>query len=595
MENDQSLSKRIINWVQNLDHELRIILLAGIVGVIGGFGAIIFRIAIRNIYYLFQTLPKSFTPQYAIIVTILSPAIGGLIVGYIIANYANEEKGSGIPQLIGSVNLKGGFIHRKVPIAKIIASSFTIGSGGSAGREGPIAQIGGGMGSIIGTYLGLRSEERKVLVLSGVSAGVAATFNAPLGGVLFGLEVIRRDRRTFNILPLIVSSVVATSISEVVLGRNPSFIFPTNLSYQNATNIPFFVIIGIIVGLFSILWIKGFYLIEGKIEQIPISPVILPAIGGLFVGIIEVFYPQVTGVNYEAINQAFTLQLSMGLIIMLLLMKFIATILTLTTGGSGGIFAPTLFLGVMIGLILGTISHQLGFTSLPIPIFGLLGMAALFAASSRAPLTAIIMTAEMVNDFQLFIPLMFSVAIAWLISREITEDDIYIVKFRKQGINFEHTFDALDDIKVDEIMTKDIITISAKDRLEEVIRLMKQTGHTGYPVIDEKNNLVGIITEHDIDIALDSRELSDWIVSEIMTKEVITVVDNCPVSNALLILEKYQVNRFPVVDHSNRKVLVGWITRSDLLRAYRICKKESRVQSEEERLFEQVHSGELHL
>lgn len=580
-----------------LDSDIRIMILAILVGIIGGLGAILFRLMIDSVNYLLVEGPttlieKYISERFTPIVTVAAPAIGGLIVGALIFYFAREAKGHGVPEIIESVNLKKGRMRIRVPFVKIIASAVTIGSTGSAGREGPIAQIGGGFASVLSQKLKLSAEESKILVVSGVSAGIAATFNAPLGGVLFGLEVIRRDKRSFIILPLVTSSVVGTAIGEFFLGTSPAFIFPTGASYLHIINVPVFIFLGVIMGVASVIWTKGFYWMEDLLERIPTTPIILAGLGGLSIGIIELWYPEMSGISYSAIDDAFALKLSLQVVLVFAIVKFIATALTIGSGGSGGVFAPTLFIGVMLGTGLGHILDSTGYIGLSIPVIALLCMAALFAGSARAPLTAVVMTSEMVNDFQLIIPLMFAVLSAWIVSKALMNDDIYIIKLKRRGLEFSSSIDVLEDIPVSSIMIKNPDYVSSKDRLEIVIDLMKKTGHTGFPVVDN-HHLVGIITEHDVTKGVDSTKLDDWVVGDLCSKNIIAVARTCPISTVLLTMTKHNINRMPVISSKRAHHLVGWVTRSDVMNAYFAAKASKMYEDAERDLFESLQDGSV--
>ena len=586
---------KFLSYFDQWNADSRILFLAVLVGLVGGFGAVVFRGMIDFCHYILYSLPKHYFPQASALITVSVATLGGLIVGAIVYYYSSEAKGHGVPEIISAVNLNHGRMRLRVPFIKMLASAITIGTNGSAGREGPIAQIGGGFGSVISKVFELDTEDTKTLVIAGVSAGIAATFNAPMGGILFGLEIIRRDKRSVNILPLIVASVVGTAVSDYFINDPFRFEFPQSISYESLLDVPIFVIFGIIIGLVSILWTVGFYFIEDFFERLRIHPVLVTGLGGFLVGLTLLWFPGVSGVTYTPINEAFFREASwiaVGALLLLALMKMLATSFTLGSGGSGGIFAPTLFIGAMLGSAFGMILQLLGLTNLPIALFAVLGMAATFSGSSRAPLTGVIIISEMIGDFLIFIPLLFTVATAWLVSRTFYPYDIYMVKLRRRGLEFGFQGDLLENLLVRDIMAQEIITVSPKDRIEHVIELMKDTGHTGYPVV-EGDLLFGIITEHDVDHALDKEDIREWIVSEHCEKNVVSVVENCPVSTAFLKMAELGINRFPVIDSKSSHQLVGWITRSDVMRAYRVHKKIRAQEKYEEQLFDNMKQKKM--
>lgn len=588
----QDFGKSAIQYIDNLilkfnslNRTVRLSTLSIFVGIIGGLGAVLFRFMIIWSNYLFVILVEKVL-HHNVVSIILAPTLGGLVVGAMIYYIAAEAKGHGVPEIIFSVNKEAGKMRYRVPFIKILASAITIGSGGSAGREGPIAQIGGGFGSLLGQFFKLTIEERKTLVIAGVSAGISATFNAPLGGILFGIEIIRRDQKYFSAIPLVVSSVVGTTIGELFLGQNPAFIFPVSLKINNFESIPFYIIVGGLMGVLGILWVLGFYFIEDLFEKIPTSAILVAGLGGLIVGIIEVFTPEVNGISYTPIDNAFNLQFSISVLLQFIIAKFLATSASIGSGGSGGVFAPTLFIGVMGGTAFGLILHEIGYSNEIVELYALLGMAALFAASSRAPLTAIIMTSEMVNDFHLLLPLMFAVSTAWIISMVFLKNDIYVLKLLRRGVVFDTSYDVLEKELVSNVMISDPITVHSKDRIEHVVSLMKKSGHTGYPVVDEHENLVGIITEHDVNRALDSVNIKKWSVGEAKCSNLIVCHPTNNLSTVLMLMATKNVNRIPVVSKTNKNQLIGWITRSDVMKEYLRLKSEDRANLIEEKMWD---------
>ena len=344
--NLESLKSLTANF-NKLNNEMRLGILAIITGVVGGGSAVIFRELIVLVYTFMIKIPYNSSSILLPFLLIIMPMLGGMVVGYITSKVSPESKGHGIPEIIDVVATKGGNFRMRVPFAKMLASSITLGTGGSAGREGPIAQISGGFGSVLGQLLHLTPEEKKDLIISGVAAGIAATFNTPIGGILFAIEIIRRDHQSSPLLPLILSSVVGTAIGIFFLGSKPSFIFPAYVGYKSPLNIPIFVLIGMIIGLVSIIWIRGFYFIEDLFNKIPASPVLIAAFGGFLVGIIQVvlwsqnlplifWAPLGSDIGVDAIgaiNQIFAKNLGLTAVIILFILGFF---LTSITRGSGG-------------------------------------------------------------------------------------------------------------------------------------------------------------------------------------------------------------------------------------------------------------------
>ncbi len=413
--------------------------LSALIGIIGGLGAVIFRYMIYiNKILFFKTLGGNLVgiTGSALILAIL-PAIGGFIVGPTTVKVAPETRGHGVPEVMEALYLHGGRIRKRVALAKIIVSSITIGSGGSAGREGPIAQIGAASASTLGQFFNLSREDVKLLVVSGLSAGIAGTFNAPLGGALFGLEVLMRGVQVFNAIPVIFSSVIGATTASIFLGRHPAF-HPTGTMSWTPNEIPLYVLLGVIFGLLAYVWVRVFYLVEDGFRNLPIPEWMKPVVGGLFAGILMALYLGygVGGVGYEGIDKALAGKLALELLIILGTAKILATSLTIGSGGSGGIFAPSLYIGSMYGMALGILYNNL-FPHLATQpaTYALAGMASLFAGAAQAPMTVIVMVPEMSGDYSLIAPIMASASmsyvIAWLLLRG---SSIYTLKLERRGV-----------------------------------------------------------------------------------------------------------------------------------------------------------------
>ncbi|MFW9906234.1 MAG: chloride channel protein, partial [Candidatus Thorarchaeota archaeon] len=499
-----------------------------------------------------------------------------------------------------SVALKDGKMNLRVPFIKIIASATTLGSGGSAGREGPIAQIGSGFASLLGQKLNLNPRELRTLVVSGCAAGIASTFNAPIGGALFALEILMSEGGpTALFIPIIVASVVGVVVGQSLLGTNPTFTDFPPLTFHDPSLIPLFIILGLICGIGSALWIKFFYKSEDIFEQVcnklEIPDFLQPALGGFFVGLILIITFAYVGNQWETytimgrtylpMEAVFKGLLLVGpvsmvltILIILFILKALSTVFTIGAGGSGGVFAPTLFLGVMLGAIFSiVIENIIQITNVPLALFALLGMAAFFAGTGRAPLTAIIMTAEMMDDYFLTIPLMFVVAISWVTSILLEKDNIYSLKLIRRGVVLkEPLLDILETIPVEKAMTprEKLIVVDTKTRLETVLELVHTTRHGGFPVI-EQDKFLGIITLSDVQDALHSSP-KDWNVFDVLIKKeksLVCIDKEASLMHAVHIMEKMNVSRLPIVVKTQKQTaefpqLIGWLTKHDITRTY---------------------------
>ncbi|MFX1515974.1 MAG: chloride channel protein [Promethearchaeota archaeon] len=610
------------NQSKNLPPLIKLNVLAIGVGIIGGLGSWVFRLAISFIYEIFFSIPMQLLNSLGLstikwVPFLLTPIIGGIIVGFLTSKVSKETKGHGVPEVLESVALKDGKMNLRVPFIKIIASATTIGSGGSAGREGPIAQIGAGFASLIGQKLNLSPKELRTLVVSGVAAGIAATFNAPIGGSLFALEILMGEGGTTGLLiPIIVAAVVGVVTGQFLLGTDPAFIGFPALEYHEPYLIPLFVILGLICGVGSAFWIKFFYKIEdifdNIFEKFKIPDILQPAFGGLFVGLTLVITYFIASEQWEtvtimgrtylpmvAVFQGSLLQGSVLLVLLTLFLLFalkaLNTVFTIGTGGSGGVFAPTLFLGVMLGAIFGIIVDDIIIiTNVPIPLLAVLGMAAFFAGTGRAPLTAIIMTAEMTEDYFLTIPLMIAVSISWIISILLEKDNIYTLKLIRRGVVLKEPIaDILETITVVEAMTprEKLVVVDTKTRLETVMELVRTTRHEGFPVV-EQDIFIGVITLGDVQEAMYSSP-KDWNVFDVLIRKkrpLICIHKEATLMHAVHIMESKDISRLPVVEKSpSQEVkfpkLIGWITHHDVTRVYISEKALTTLQASEELIF----------
>jgi CIC family chloride channel protein len=549
-------------------------LLGAVAGIVGGLGAIVFRVTLDFNRWLFfdLLLPKISVYAYGFNwAYIVLPILGGLIIGPIIMKFAPETKGHGVPEIMEAVALKGGKIRKRVAFLKIFASSVTISSGGSAGREGPIAQIGASIGSFIGETLNLDAHEIRLLVVCGLAAGIAGTFNAPLGGALFGMEILYRGIGLFNAIPVIFASVIGAATVSSYYGTSPSFNAPASLTFTNPSELIWYLLLGLIFGVISILWVKLFYGVEDGFDKLRINSRYKFAIGAAMAGLIGVFYPTygIMGVGYEGINQALVGSFAITLLLTLGVLKMVATAFTIGSGGSGGIFAPSLYIGAMFGGALGLIFQFIapGMISQPFT-YSLAGMAALFAGAAQAPLNVIIMIPEMSNNYSLLAPIMISSVtsfmVAWLFMRG---SSIYTLKLERRGVKLKmgRSF-VLEYVTVGEIMTKNVISVRADMPLSALELLVEESHHQGFPVT-EKGRLVGMVTVNDITkVAMDNREKTQ--VKDVLTESLTVTSPDATVQTALDDMCKRNVGRLPVVDQGDPMHLVGIITRSDIVRAY---------------------------
>jgi CIC family chloride channel protein len=554
------------------------IVIAIVVGVVAGFGAIAFRWVIKSFQFLFfggGGAVLDFMGQYYII---LLPAIGGLIVGLLVHFGAREAKGHGVPEVMEAVTVRGGRIRPRVSLVKALASSICIGSGGSVGREGPIVQIGSSFGSTIGQWLRLSDDWVRTLVACGAAGGISATFNTPIGGTFFALEVIMGRFVTPRFGFVVISAVAADVISRMFLGEQASFgvVSYTMVSYWEI--IPY-ALLGVISALVAVAFTRLLYKCEDMFDLLHIPEYIKPVIGGIGVGLIGLYSYDLLGVGYGDVywvsrmstDQALMGQIALQSLIILLVLKMAATSLTLGSGGSGGIFAPSLFIGSMLGGILGTLAHML-FPSIIAPsgAYALVGMAAVFAGATRAPITAIIILFEMTMDYKIILPLMIAVVTSTVVSRSLSHETIYTLKLMRRGIDIRQLEQTspMREVTAAQAMTHNYSSVPPTMSVSKLVNELRKTGYHGLPVVDKLGNLCGVVTPSDVEAAISRGDIENLTVDDISTKSLIVAYPDEYLHDVLVKLGAQEVGRIPVVDRSNPKRLLGILQRPDIIRAY---------------------------
>jgi chloride channel protein, CIC family len=561
-------AKELIPYLQTSE-PIFLLFFSVVVGIGSGFGAIVFRWLIKSFTILFFDKGHNLLQFLGTYYVILIPTLGGIIIGPIINKFAKETKGHGVPEVMLAVSASGGRIRLRVAAIKALVSSICIGSGGSAGREGPIVQIGSALGSGLGQLFKLSEEKIRILIACGAAGGIASTFNAPLAGIFFALEVILGEYGIRFFSSVVLSSVTATVVSRHFLGDHPAFVTPA-YQFLSAWEIPFYFIFGFLAALTALLFIKLLYKCEDIFDAWKLPEYTKPAVGGLIIGLMGLYFPQIFGVGYESIELALYGNITAKIVILLVFAKILATSVTLGSGGSGGVFAPSLFIGAMLGEAFGK------FTQFLVPSIGippgacaLVGMGAVFAGAGHAPVSAIPIIYEMTGDYKIILPLMITCIISVAVVREFTKDSIYTLKLKRRGINYQNIrgMDLMERIKVSEAMFKKLITIDETTPVRDAEMMIKSTHHIGFPVIDFNGDLVGIVTHQDIDRAL-VNGIAEVPVKEIMIKDTIVCYPDESLRTALEKIGERDIGRIPVVERDNPRHLIGLITRRSILVVY---------------------------
>jgi CIC family chloride channel protein len=546
------------------------------VGISTGLGAIIFVWLIAQFRLLFFELIQTRLALWVgILAVVFIPMLGGLLAGPIIDKFAKEAKGHGVPEVMKAIALRGGRIAPQVVIIKALASAACIGSGGSAGREGPIVQIGSAIGSVVGQLFRLSDQRIRNLVACGAAAGIAAVFNAPIAGTIFAMEVILGEFTTAYFGSVVICAVAASITSRQFLGDNPAFRVPS-YTLMSPWELLFYAILGFLAAIVAWLFVTTLYWFEDLFDNWQFPSALKPAAGGLLLGILALFTPQVMGSGLEFIEQAIRGDLSVAwqFMALLVLAKILATGFTLGSGNSGGIFAPSLFMGATLGGAFGGPLHQLlpAITAQP-GAYALVGMAAVFAAATHAPITAIMTVFEMSGDYRLILPLMLATVISTLISERLRADNIYTLKLRRRGINLQagRVADIMQGITVQDAMERQFITVPATMPIGDLLAEFKKSNRRGLPVVDHQNNLAGIVTVQDLDRAFEQGVSGDMPIQTIATTDLLVAYPNETLADALRRLNTRDIERLPVVSRNNPRQIIGLIRRRDIIRAYNIA------------------------
>lgn len=568
----QTITKTIGRW--RLNQHVYLSLLAILIGILGGYGAVLFRFAIKAAQYGFYQNTHdflNFAHTLPLYLKIGLPALGGLLVGHIIYFGAHEAKGHGVPEVMEAVVLRGGRIRSRVALVKILASGISIGSGSSVGREGPIVQIGSSIGSTLARVLKVPRDREKTMVGCGAAAGIAATFNAPIAGVLFAIEVLLGDFGLSTFSPVVLSSVTATTISRHYFGNFPAFVIPT-YNVVSLWEFLLYPILGIAAGVIALLFIITLYKCEDLFNALKIPEYLKPALGGLFLGCLLGKWPHVFGVGYGAVNLSLKNQLPVLLLFSLIFVKILATSITLGSGASGGIFAPSLFIGAMTGGYFGFCVHKL------FPLFtansgayALVGMGAIVAGTTHAPITAILIIFELTGDYGIILPLMLSCILSTIITTSLKRGSIYTIKLLRRGIDISEGWEQniLRTLYVREIMSDQVVTIPESMDLFDIINTLKIYNVSYLHMVNGNEELTGIISFRDIRPFLQEDTLKRSIIArDIATPDVFTVRGSDNVQLALERMGRRGISQLPVVAEDSAVRVIGTVSKKDVLAAY---------------------------
>ncbi len=595
----------------DLESSGRVLFYSALVGVVSGFAAVGFFWTLSTFqeYVLaeqigFEPPPAGSEPPVANVrlperwwLVLIGPTLGGLACGVLVYGLAPEAEGHGTDAMVRSFHRLAGSIRGRVPIVKAMASVFTIGTGGSAGREGPIAQIGAGFASLLATRMKLSGWERRQLMLAGAAGGIGAVFQAPLGGALFVVEVLYASTAIeFSaLIPCIVSSVVAYSMFAAIYGPGQAFTTPDSIAFEGFHELPIYLVFAVVCAVAGFLYVNIFYGMRNRVfRKIPIPRMLKPAVGGLMLGVTALFFPHVMAGGYgwvqQIIDEQFvpqggiaagwlvglppTVQL-ISLLAMLAAAKMVATSFTISSGGSGGVFAPSLFIGAMLGAAYGYSAQAIfGPGAVPPPAaFVLVGMGGFFAGVAKVPLTALIMVSEMSGSYHLLVPLMLvSFLNVAILSPRWTLYEEQVTSLIDSPAHFgDFVVDVLAQIRVEAVYRPDeyLELVPENMPLDDIMRLIAVSQTHYFPVVDEHQRMVGIFSLHDVRSVLRREHPDNLIVAaDIATFPVITVTPEDDLHTALRRFTRKNIDELPVVDSSDPRRILGMLRRKEVIGAY---------------------------
>jgi len=573
-----------------------------LVGLIAGGGAIFFHFLCQLFHYLFlgklagyyPPHPAGESPLFPVeptspnrLILLILPALGGVVSGWLVYKYAPEAEGDGADAAIEAYHRKQGHIRSRIPFIKTIASAFTLGSGGSGGREGPIAQIGAGFGSFLGRALKLSEKERRILLAAGMGAGIGSIFRAPLAGALFAAEVLYRELEfeAEVIIPAGISSVVGYCLFCLVYGWGSLFEAPDIYFKDPLELFPYSIMAFVLAGM-AVLYVRSFYGLQARFRRLRIPDHWKPAIGGLATGVIGFFLPQTLAFGYGFIQQALDGKVVLWLLVAVAFGKIFTTSFSIGSGGSGGVFGPSIVIGASIGGAMGEIFHRLFPTVVEhTSPFVVVGMAGFFAAASKAPISTIILVSEMTNSYHLLLPSMLVCSLSFLLSRSWTIYHHQVpAKHDSPAHRGEFVVDVLEDLRVIDAYTPMSLTkIPENMSLRDLIKVVSDTDCYNYPVVDEGGRLIGMISVDDIrGVLLEEGVYPLIIAKDLAQPNPVTVTLNESLNSALhkftlMDMQGRPVEEIPVVDDKNPNEIIGVLTRRNLLAAYsREMEKRSR-------------------
>lgn len=546
-----------------------------IIGALGGYASVGFVKLLDLIQHLVwkdQLSPRQLMDVVSWHWIILLPALGILLTVLFLRYFAPESAGPGVPQVMEANVINGGVIHPKAGVAKTIGSALTIGFGGSVGREGPMVFIGSAIGSLFGQFTQVSSRKLKTFVGCGAASGIAATFNAPIAGALFAVEIIIGDFGVAQFGPIVVASVVATMISHFYLGNSHVFDLQQYIPMQGWEFVSYSVL-GLAAGMVAILFMKTLFKMQDEFEQIQIPFYIKAVIGGITVGVMGLILPYVLGNGYPSISLALNSELVWWVALILVFWKILATSLTINSGGSGGIFAPSIFIGAMTGLAVGQLI-QILFPSVEIMpgAYALVGMAGVVGAGTHAPLTAILMIIELTNEYQIILPVMLTTTIATVFARILSKESIYTTALVRKGLDVEggRDINVLRSLPVKSAMRTTLEKVSQNTTLSHLMDLMSVSQHSVFFITSREEKIIGYVTLNDLrKLIRDAEVLSHLVIAGDIAHPIqFSLHEDDSLDQAMGLFAQEGIDELPVLTSDDAECPSATLWRQDVIETY---------------------------
>lgn len=541
----------------------KIILQAVMVGLISGLLVVFFKVSINKLFEFIQNFISQFDLSHKLLIFPLITTLGGLISGVLVFKFAPETKGSGIPFVKMVMARMGNITRVRTIVVKFFAGVAGIGTGLSLGREGPSVQLGAGAGALVGKIFKMKGTDQGKLIAAGAGSAIGATFNAPIAGTIFVLEELVNKFSASLLFPVLVATVTASSVARHFLGNNPSFTIPYITHDLSFEGISVCIILGIVAGFLGVAFAKIIYKNNEFFEKMDKIPNWLkPAIAGFGIGVIGIFIPYVLGSGNLSVDLLLQHKLALSVVVLVFAVKFFVTPFCFGSGAAGGIFLPMLMLGSFLGYIVASIFNMFGF-HVDVVVMAMIGMGAFLASVARTPITAVVMVFEMTAGYTHILPIMLSAAIADLIAEKLNHRPIYASLIVNQVKSQEAKL--LSSLLVKNYMKTDLVCFSSNMTISMVQEKIKNYSFKTYPVKNDKNKLLGLITKSDIEDAIFQGVDTNTEINKLMNPSPVTIESSENLYIAYFRLHSNNAQCLVVVDKNNK--IKGLITRQDINKA----------------------------